>query len=136
MASRSRDSISDTLGGGQTILVAANDDSVRDIVAASVRLAGYTTITFTDGTECLDHYREQENGALIIAERLMPRTNGLELARALRGKTRAESVPVILLSSRSDKDAKAAAFDHGASTFMKKPFSPTALAERIDARLS
>jgi two-component system phosphate regulon response regulator PhoB len=116
------------------ILVVEDEDDIRDMVASSLKTAGYSVLQASDGQEgfsCAIDHKPQ----LIVVDWMMPVVNGLELLRRLRRDERTAGIPVIMLSAKTEVDNKTQGLDSGADDYLGKPFSPKELIARIKAVL-
>ena len=80
------------------ILLVEDDPSIREVTAIGLRNAGFTVETAGDGREGLDRF-EREPFDLVLLDIMLPRMDGLEVARAIR---RTSTIPVVMLTARSD----------------------------------
>jgi two-component system phosphate regulon response regulator PhoB len=117
-----------------TILVVEDEDDIRDLIAHSLRIAGYTVLTAHDGQEGFALVIEHKP-RLALVDWMMPQVSGLELLRRMRHDPRSAGIPVIMLSAKVEVDNKAQGLDSGADDYLAKPFSPKELLSRIKAVL-
>lgn len=110
--------------------VALVDDeaSIRDSVGEALRRAGYRVDVYPDGAAAWAAFEEQLP-QLAILDILMPRMDGLELCRRLRG--RSEVVPILFLTSRDDEIDRVLGLELGADDYLTKPFSMRELTARV-----
>ncbi len=66
----------------------------------------------------------------------MPDMHGLEVVKFLKGQARYDKIPVIILTTRGDEDARSAALAAGASLYLTKPFQPNVLASHAQQLLN
>jgi DNA-binding response OmpR family regulator len=111
---------------GETILVVDDSPTIRKVVEASLRRAGYRVETAEDGQAGLEA-AERVNPELILLDFVMPRMNGFQFCQALRGIANLASVPVVLMSAKGDKIGEKFIQQMGAVDSITKPFSPDAL---------
>lgn len=83
-----------------------------------------------DGREGLELARSYRPD-LVLTDVMMPRMNGIELARELRAERSFDGVPIVFLTARADEDLKLKVLGSGAQDFLAKPFSPDELAARV-----
>jgi two-component system, OmpR family, phosphate regulon response regulator PhoB len=121
-------------GQPPTILVADDEDDVRELVAYRLTRSGYEVIDAVDGQEALRLALEQPPD-LMLLDVMMPRLDGYELTRRLRAEESLRSTPVILLTARSQESDVGRGFEVGADDYLKKPFSPDELVARVRAVL-
>lgn len=118
---------------GEKILVADDDRVVRRIVVAKLSGLGYEVADVGDGQEALDRMKEGEVPKLLITDSLMPRLNGLQLVRRIRGsdEPRLAVLPIIMLTSRQSERDIIEGLETGLDDYVIKPFSPDELAARV-----
>lgn len=110
-------------------LVLAIDDSavMRQMVKFTVEsTGGYRCIEAEDGQAALDLLAQHEPD-LIISDINMPRMNGYEFTKALRGNAKFKFTPVIMLTTENNEEAMQKSKESGASGWMAKPFQPDKL---------
>ena len=116
------------------VLVADDDDDIRDLVAFRLDRAGYEVLRAGDGQQALDLAREHHPD-LAVLDVMMPKLTGYDVTRELRADTATSRIPVILLTARVQEADVARGFEAGADDYVKKPFSPQELKARVQAVL-
>ena len=96
--------------------------------------AGYTVLEARDGQGALEAAR-RERPDLIFLDILLPQVDGIEVCRAVKSSEELRSIPVIMLTAKSQEIDREEAFAAGADEYMTKPFSPSRAVERVDAFL-
>lgn len=117
------------------ILVADNDEDILMLVAFRLERMGYEVLVARDGAEALERARE-ELPDLCVLDVMMPKLTGYDVTRALRADPRTQDVPVILLTARVQEADVRSGYDAGADDYVRKPFSPQELRERVAAALA
>lgn len=115
------------------ILVAEDEQNIREFVVINLERAGYKTFEAETGDQALELY-DQENGNFDVAvlDIMMPGTHdGLAVCKELRRKN--SSIGIILLSARTQEMDKVSGLMMGADDYVTKPFSPSELVARVDA---
>lgn len=111
------------------ILVADDDNDIRDLLRILLTSNNYEVLEAKDGDEavalCL-------NAQLIILDIMMPKKDGLQACKEIRGITR---VPILFLSAKGQIYDKMAGLSIGADDYLVKPFTPLELLARINAML-
>lgn len=102
------------------ILIADDDQAVRESLRRSLIFNGYTVILATDGQEALDLIKA-ERPDLAIVDVMMPRRDGLEVCRELR--SHGDDLPILLLTARDSVSERVAGLDAGADDYLPKPFA-------------
>ena len=116
------------------VLVADDEEDIRALVAFRLDRAGYDVITAADGEEALA-LATTRLPDLVVLDMMMPKANGLEVTRSLRGLDATKDIPVILLTARAQEADVASGFEAGVDDYVKKPFSPKDLQLRVQALL-
>jgi DNA-binding response OmpR family regulator len=117
----------------KTILVAEDEQAIREFVVINLKRAGYKTLEASDGDEALKIY-DKEGGNIDVAvlDIMMPGQNdGLAVCKELRH--RSGSIGIILLTAKTQEMDKVGGLMMGADDYVTKPFSPSELVARIDA---
>ncbi|MFF5288008.1 response regulator transcription factor [Paractinoplanes globisporus] len=113
-----------------TILVADDDETVRDLVAFKLGAAGYHAITAEDGSTALDMvHREQPD--MVILDVMMPGLDGLSVCYELHSSSATSQIPVLMLSGRDRQVDIDLGLTVGADDYLIKPFSPAELIRRV-----
>ncbi|KIH75898.1 Type II secretion system (T2SS), protein E, N-terminal domain [Geoalkalibacter ferrihydriticus] len=112
-----------------TILIVEDQELTRAAVAAALRKQGYTVLQAENGAVGLKE-AHQHKPHLIVTDTVMPRMDGYELFRALKGNPATANIPVIAMSSKSSPEEEAAVLDMGYFDFIGKPINPVRLAAR------
>jgi CheY-like chemotaxis protein len=113
-----------------TVLLAEDDPFIRRISEVSLRRAGFTVRSVGDGTEALQ-LLEDTLVDLVILDGLMPTMDGLEACRRLKSNPRTASIPVIMLSARTEASDQDDGLAAGAAGYIKKPFDPLTLGQQV-----
>lgn len=115
------------------IIVADDEARIRKLVADFLKKDGYEVIEAEDGDEAYRLFEENRNDlSLIILDIMMPGLNGWELCRKIRETS---TLPVIMLTARSQEFDELTGYESGADDYVTKPFSPTILVKRVEALL-
>ncbi len=113
------------------ILIADDDDSLRQVIDEYLRSEGFETIQAADGTEALDLWQAGQ-ADLLVLDWMMPGRSGLEVAREIR---RHHTTPILMLTARDAESDKLLGLELGADDYLTKPFSMRELVARIRAVL-
>jgi len=126
--------VTSTEGDRPVVLVADDDDDIRDLVAFRLDRAGYEVLRAGDGQQALDLAKEHVPD-LAVLDVMMPKLTGYDVTRELRADATTSRIPVILLTARVQEADVARGFEAGADDYVKKPFSPQELKARVQAVL-
>jgi two-component system chemotaxis response regulator CheY len=114
----------------KTILSVDDSSSIRQMVAFTLKSAGYEIIEAVDGQEGLDKAK-MKTVDLVLTDQNMPRMDGLTLVKNLRGMPAYRSVPILMLTTESSDAMKAQGKAAGATGWIVKPFDPQKLLEVV-----
>lgn len=114
------------------ILVADDEQAVRDSLKRSLRFNGYEVCLAQDGEEALDMIRTEEPD-LTILDVMMPKLDGLGVCRTLRSS--GYDRPVLMLTARDGVSDRVAGLDAGADDYLPKPFALEELLARVRSLL-
>ncbi|MGY1814534.1 response regulator transcription factor [Blastococcus sp. SYSU D00820] len=113
------------------VLVADDEDDIRELVTVAVRRAGCTVVAaLADGPSALAAARA-ELPDLAVLDVSMPGATGLDVCSALRAEPAGAGVRVLLLSAGASADDVARGLAAGADAYLAKPFSVAALATKV-----
>ncbi len=115
----------------RVVLVVDDEPRMIRFIRMNLELEGYQVIEASNGIEALDQVRKHMPD-LAVMDVMMPKMDGFETLRSLREIT---TVPVILLTVRSDEDDRIRGLELGADDYITKPFSPRELVSRVNAVL-
>ncbi len=114
-----------------SILVAEDDAAIRELVTHHLEREGFVVTCVADGHAAL---RRARGGAdLVVLDVGLPGVNGYDVARTLRREER--TVPIVMITARSDEIDRVLGFELGADDYLCKPFSARELVVRIKAIL-
>ncbi len=113
------------------ILLVEDDPSIREVTAIGLRGAGFTVVTCDDGQAALERFAA-EPFDLILLDVMLPRVDGLDVARAVR---RTSTVPIVMLTARADTTDVVVGLEAGADDYVRKPFEVPELVARVRAAL-
>ena len=117
-----------------TILVVEDEPAIQELIAYNLKQAGHQTLR-ADSAEQALNLVSNALPDLVLLDWMLPGLSGLEFARRLRADKRTRTVPIIMLTARSDETDKLAGLETGADDYITKPFSPRELTARIKAVL-
>ncbi|GAA1779513.1 response regulator [Agromyces lapidis] len=112
------------------ILLADDDGQLQRAMRITLSARGYEVVSAHDGAEAID-LAASAHPDLVLLDLGMPKVDGLDVIRAVRAWS---SVPILVLSGRTDSAEKVEALDAGADDYVTKPFAMDELLARIRAR--
>ena len=110
------------------ILVADDEELIMNLVCDFLRREGYEPLSATDGEQALEVFNANPDIALVILDIMMPKIDGWEVCRTIR---KTSTVPVIMLTARSQEFDELTGFEAGADDYVVKPCSPSVLMKRV-----
>ena len=114
------------------ILVVDDESRMRKLVKDFLVKNNYEVVEAEDGSAALDIFFEQKDIALVILDVMMPKVDGWEVCREIRGYSK---VPIIMLTAKADERDELQGFQLGVDEYISKPFSPKILVARVEAIL-
>jgi len=117
----------------KTILAIDDSTSIRQMVAFTLKSAGYTVIEAADGQEGLDKANANAGTInLVLTDQNMPKMDGLTLIKTLRGLPQFATMPILMLTTESGDAMKTQGKAAGATGWLVKPFDPHKLLEVVN----
>ncbi|MBU6423968.1 MAG: response regulator [Chloroflexota bacterium] len=117
-----------------TILVVDDVAANRELLDARLADLGYVVREARDGLEALEMV-EADEPDLVLLDVDMPRMNGLEVCRRIKGHPTHRLVPVVMITAHQDRATRLAGLEAGADDFLSKPFDAAELRTRTKALL-
>jgi DNA-binding response OmpR family regulator len=113
------------------ILLVDDEQPIQTLLSYPLRRDGYEVVQASDGREALERFDEAEFD-LVVLDLMLPKLDGLEVCRLLRSRS---SVPIIMLTAKSEEIDKVVGLELGADDYITKPFSLREFSSRIKAAL-
>jgi DNA-binding response OmpR family regulator len=113
------------------ILLVDDEQPIQTLLSFPLQRDGYEVVQASDGREALTRFSEQAFD-LVVLDVMMPRMDGLEVCRRLRARS---SVPIIMLTAKSEEIDKVLGLELGADDYITKPFSMREFRSRVKAAL-
>ena len=117
------------------ILIAEDERDIRDLVAFTLRFAGYEVFAAANGEEAVE-MAPKVNPDLILMDVRMPRMTGYEACKVMKGNPDLKDIPVVFLTARGQETEIQQGLDAGAEEYLLKPFAPDQLTTRVKAILA
>ncbi len=117
------------------VLVVDDEDMTRKLLRLMLAHDGFTIIEAEDGQQALDMIAESQPD-IVILDVMMPNMDGFTACQILRSRPETATLPIIMLSARSQVEAMRAGLQSGADRYMTKPISKPELVQTITELLS
>lgn len=116
----------------KNVLIAEDESAIREIIAITLKRAGYEVTEACDGQQAIEIYNSK-NGAfdVVLLDIMMPNVDGLEVCKTLRNQS--STVGIIMLTAKTQEMDKVSGLLMGADDYITKPFSPSELMARVDS---
>lgn len=114
-----------------TILVVDDDPAIAEMLTLVLQGEGFNTIVVGDGLDAVRKAREVHPD-LILLDLMLPGMNGIDVCKAVREES---TVPIVMLTARTDTVDVVLGLETGADDYIHKPFKPKELVARVRARL-
>jgi phosphate regulon transcriptional regulator PhoB len=116
------------------VLVVEDEPDIRNLVVHHLTRDGFRCRTAASGPEALARIRTAAPD-LVVLDLMLPELNGLEVCRRLRADPTTATVPIIMLTAKTDEVDRIVGLEMGADDYVAKPFSPKELVARVRAVL-
>ncbi|TAK24176.1 MAG: response regulator [Chloroflexota bacterium] len=116
------------------ILVVDDDESIVELILATLRSAPHRIVTASDGAEAVQIAREV-HPAVILLDVAMPGISGFETCQRLKADPTTRDAFIVMLTARSQPEDRARAIEVGANGYISKPFRPSELLATIGKQL-
>ena len=118
----------------KTILVAEDEESIREFININLRLAGYNIIEACDGLQAIEKYDEYADDIdIAVLDIMMPGYNGVEVCKHIRSSN--SNVGIIFLTAKTQEHDKVNGLISGADDYITKPFIPEVVKVRVNMQL-
>ena len=115
----------------EKVLVVDDDPAISEMLTIVLQGEGFDTVVVGDGPQAVEAARE-EDPDLILLDLMLPGMSGIDVCRAVREFS---SVPVVMLTAKTDTVDVVLGLETGADDYIPKPFKPKELVARVRARL-
>ena len=113
------------------ILIVEDEKNMQDIICEYIHRGGHICFTADDGVDALMILKHNPMD-LMILDIMMPHLDGFSVCKMAR---KMSSLPIIMLTAKSDEEDKLKGYEYGADDYMTKPFSPKILLAKANALL-
>lgn len=118
----------------EKILIVDDEKDIVRMLDYNLKKEGYRSFSAYDGEEALE-IAKRERPDLIILDLMLPEIGGLEVCKLLKKTPELASIPIIMLTAKTQETDKVVGLEVGADDYVTKPFSPRELLARIKAVL-
>jgi len=122
------------MGSIKQILIVDDEAPIRQMIAVALEMAGFQCIE-ADNAQLAHQMIIDQQPDMVLLDWMMPKMNGIELARRLRDDEQTADIPIIMLTARDDEDHKVHGLEAGIDDYITKPFSPRELVARLKSVL-
>jgi two-component system alkaline phosphatase synthesis response regulator PhoP len=114
------------------MLIVEDDKDISKMLEYNLRKEGYSVLATPNGEDALD-IADKDRPSLIILDLMLPGIGGLNVCKILKKTASTSSIPIIMLTAKSQESDKVAGLDAGADDYVTKPFSLKELMARVKA---
>lgn len=118
-----------------TVLVAEDEQDIRNLIAFSLQFVGYDVVQAANGAEAVEKAAEVLPDLIMLDVR-MPKLNGYEACQKIKAQPSTEHIPVVFLSARGQDTEIKHGLELGAIEYILKPFAPDELQRRVSSILT
>ncbi|MCV4231072.1 response regulator transcription factor [Virgibacillus sp. LDC1] len=112
-------------------MLVEDDNDIHQLIESQLQQEDYSVVSARDGEEALAQF-QSEKFDLILLDLMLPKINGMELLKQIRGTSK---VPVLIISAKGSDLDKALGLGFGADDYISKPFSMIELTARVQAAI-
>lgn len=116
------------------ILIVDDEEPIRELIKYNVEKNGFTSVCAENGIDAINLARK-ENPDIIVLDLLMPDMSGLDVCRILKNDNNTSSIPIIMVTAKTEDSDIVLGLEIGADDYITKPFSPKILLARIKSVL-
>lgn len=113
----------------KTIMIVDDEERMRSLLKAYFKREGYNILEAENGIECMRIFNSKKVH-LIILDVMMPVMDGWSVCNEIR---KSSTIPIIMLTAKSEEDDKLLGYDLGIDDYVSKPFSPKVLVAKVKA---
>lgn len=117
-----------------SVLLVEDEPAQREVLAYNLEAEGFRVMQAADGEEAMEIVADTPPDVIVL-DWMMPNVSGIEVCRRLKGRAETRSIPVIMLSARSEEIDRIRGLETGADDYVVKPYSVAELMARVRANL-
>jgi DNA-binding response OmpR family regulator len=122
--------MSESTDQASVILAADDDEDILDLVCLTLEQVGHTMLRASDGDEALALARRHMPDVCVL-DVVMPNRTGIDVLEALRDEEETAEIPILLLTATVNEKDLIPGFEKDSERYMRKPFSPRELQDRV-----
>lgn len=115
---------------GRSIFIVEDEQDISSLIALHLRKAGFITLEFSTGTDFLN-FLKRKTPDLVIVDLMLPDIDGIDICKYIKMEPLYKSIPVIILTAKTEETDRIVGLELGADDYITKPFSPRELVARI-----
>jgi len=119
---------------GPTVLVVDDEDDLLSLLEYNLEQEGFEVLLARDGVEAMEQTREHKPD-LIILDVMMPKMDGIEVCERLRKDAHLRTIPIMMLTARTEEEDQVEGLDVGADIYLGKPVSVSVIVSQTKALL-
>jgi len=116
------------------VLLVEDEPAQREVLSYNLQSEGFDVVTAADGDEAM-LLVEEEAPDIIVLDWMLPGISGIEICRRIKSKPQTRSIPVLMLSARSEEVDRVRGLETGADDYVVKPYSVLELMARVRNQL-
>lgn len=117
-------------------ILVIDDDKIITILLNNLLNDCYNVFVLNEVDISITDYILENNISLVLLDIVMPKKNGFEIAKEIKGNEKTDKIPIIFLTANTDESFILSAFDNDADDYIKKPFNKKELKARIKTHIS
>jgi len=117
-----------------SILIIEDEKDIIDLIAYHLKQSGFSVLSALDGPSGLE-LAIKNRPSLVILDLMLPGMDGKDICRSLKSNSLTQSIPILMLTAKTEEMDRVIGFELGADDYMTKPFSPRELVLRVKAIL-
>lgn len=117
------------------ILIVEDNELNRDMLARRLKKRGFVTSVAVDGEDAIRFLTEEQQPDLILMDLSLPKMDGWETTRQIKGNPELVEIPVMALTAHASRADEKSAIDAGCDDFATKPINFSSLLEKMERLL-
>ncbi len=116
------------------VLLVEDEPAQREVLSYNLKSEGFDVVTAADGEEAM-LLVDEETPDIIVLDWMLPGISGIEICRRIKSKSQTRSIPILMLSARSEEVDRVRGLETGADDYVVKPYSVLELMARVRSQL-